>query len=359
MRPPLWIINSALLALFGLCVYSMFLLQPKTPQANSLVPKAIVGQNSNVTPVNLKSIYEDDIFKTHISQLEPLADAPNNLQIPLPPTYQPTQETDNDLPNFLEPLPITVTGIMTFGNEEYNRTMIRDNRTQIEKSYLVGDELEDAQIVRILPNKILIIRSNSQQETLFLREQDVIVDLDTIEPNWDDIILAVGTNQYQINVDEFTQQVKTVGNLIDLLNLITAYKAGVSIGVKIGSNTSTPLVEKLGLNNGDVILSMNSVGLANADERLQAYELATQRANSSLVLKVLRAGNEFEIIYDLNYQNRNLANLNHTTNNNSAEIQSVIHKNRSNFELINDSIKAKDRQNIAQFKNKISQSVSG
>lgn len=354
MKPPLWIINSALLVIFAFCLYVVLLLQPKTPQAVSLLPEAILNLTSNIAPVNLKSIYEDDIFKTYIASPDNTELINSEIQIPMPPDYQAPQSDSDSTPVFLDPLPITMTGIMTFGSEEYNRVIIRDQRDQIERSYQVGDDLEDAQIMRILPNKVLIIRANSQQETLFLREQDVIADLDSIEPDWTNLITKKSENAYLIKTKEFVDYIKNLGNFIDLLNLITAYKAGVSIGIKIGNKTVSPVVTQLGLQSDDIITNINDFSVASATGRMQAYNSAIDPKTTLITVKILRNQSEITLEYSFD-SSLSATNI---INNNAAEVATHIAKSKASFETINDKIKNQDRNNIAQFKNKISQSVS-
>ena len=356
MRQPLWIINSALLALFFVCCYAVFLLQPKIPKAASLIPDhPIANQDTQQPQINLKTIYDHDLFKTHIYNNQQEESITPSLDLPLPPAYQEMASNSNNLPTFLEPLPITITGIMTFGNEAQNRAIIRDNRNQVERTYQVGNDLEDAQIVRILSNKVIIIRSNSQQETLFLREQDAILDLDLIEPDWNELIKKNSEYSYQIKTKEFVAQIKNLGKLVDMLNIITAYKAGISTGIKIGSNTVSALVNYLGLQSGDIILSINDIALDQTTGRLAAYQLAIDPKTTVLNLKIVRNLQEINLEYLLLASDQTpMEDLD-----NSTIVQQYIESNQSKFTALNDKIKDKDRTNIAQFKNKISQSVSG
>ena len=39
-----------------------------------------------------------------------------------------------------------------------------------------GDVIEDAQLMRIFSNKVVLVRSNGQQEVLYLREKDAKTD---------------------------------------------------------------------------------------------------------------------------------------------------------------------------------------
>lgn len=354
MRQPLWTINSALLALFFLCFYILFLLQPKTPKVIALEPEQeFEVQSISVAPINLKNIYEADLFKTHITNNHVTQPTNPTIDIPFPPAYQEFESSNTNGTIFLDPLPITITGIMTFGNEDTNRAIIRDNRSQEEHSYQVGDDLEDAQIIRILSNKVIIVRANSQQETLFLREQDIIADLDMIEPYWDDLVQITNEGKYQLKANELAAQIKSLGKLIEILNLITAYKDGKSIGIKVGSDTTGNLVNKLGLHSGDVILNINDIALDTVTGRIAAYNLAISPDTQELKIQLSRENKIIDLQYIL------IANEQAPDDNNIAHIKQHVETSSAKFTNTQDKIKNKDRENIAQFKNKISQSVSG
>jgi type II secretory pathway component PulC len=354
MRQPLWIINCGLIALFflGICVTTF--LQPKIPKRESIATTRNLNRPKNVTPVNLKSIYEDDIFKTHITESQDFDDANTVVGIPQPPQYTAGGAYQSDTPLFLEPLPITVTGIMVFEDEANNRTVIQDNRDKVEKSYLAGDDLEDAQIVRILRNKVIIIRSNSQQETLFLREQDAIIELETIEPNWQYMIKPLEKNKYQIEVKEFTSEIKTLGRLIDLLNIITAYRDGISTGAKIGSGVVNSLSNALGLNKGDVVLSVNNINVSSTSDRLKAYKQTIDPATQNIVIKLLRQNKEITLEYILNKQKKLIQKTIYPD-----KVKQHVENKKLKFAKIANKAREQDKVNITKFKNKISQSVSG
>jgi len=93
-------------------------------------------------------------------------------------------------PKFLDPLDITLKGIIVLvHNDSKNRAIIADNKTNKELTYKVGSAIEDAQLIRILSNKVIFLRSNGQQEVLYLREKDAELDpVYTIIDNWDGII---------------------------------------------------------------------------------------------------------------------------------------------------------------------------
>lgn len=356
MRQPLWIINCALLALFFLGSYIMLFLQPKIPRAASLQPKPFLVQPKNIAPINLKSIYENDLFKTHIPGEREYLKEDLAAEIPAPPQYRAAKSHQADNPLFLDPLPITVTGIMVFGSEQDNRTIIQDNRSKKEASYKIGDDLEDAQIVRILRNKVVIIRSNSQQETLFLREQDAILELESIAPNWKEIFKPIEENKYSVDADEFVSQIKTLGKLVDELNIITAYKDGINTGAKIGNGTQTELVSAMGLQAGDIIESINNVAVNSTDGRFKAYKQVVDPKTVGITVRILRKDERIT----LNYQLKKTPKDNAVQNiNNASMVKQHVEENKSKFNKTANKVRNRDKNHLAKFKNKISQSMHG
>ncbi len=75
-----------------------------------------------------------------------------------------------------------------------------DTRTNKESSYKVGDMIEDAQLIRIFSNKVILMRANGQQEVLYLREKDAKLDPTYASgENWEGIISQNGPLEFAIN----------------------------------------------------------------------------------------------------------------------------------------------------------------
>ena len=75
--------------------------------------------------------------------------------------------------------------------------------------------------------------------------------------NWKEVVQSIGTDNYIINIHEFTHRVQTLGQFIDLLDLTTVYKAGKSTGCRVGQLAPQSLGTALGLVKGDIILKVN------------------------------------------------------------------------------------------------------
>ena len=64
--------------------------------------------------------------------------------MPPPPVVKPAALVEIKPVQFLEPLAITLKGIMYSSDEQHNRAIIADNKSEAQKLYKVGDALEDA-----------------------------------------------------------------------------------------------------------------------------------------------------------------------------------------------------------------------
>ncbi len=113
-----------------------------------------------------------------------------------------------------------------------------DNRTNKESSFKMGDIVEDAQFIRIFSNKVILMRANGQQEVLYLREKDAKFDPTYANiDGWEGVITRTRPYHYTINTPEFINRIQSLGQFIDTLEVITAYRQGESVGCRVTSRT--------------------------------------------------------------------------------------------------------------------------
>ena len=168
MRQPFWILNSSLLLALVICLMIIFLSNAELPIQKTIEPaqQAVVEQARQII-INNSIIYDKDIFGTY-SMKESPAKEPAPIIAKLPPAPQPIIVPVPAEPSdtFLEPLAILLTGTITLSDDSKNKAIVLDTKTQLQTSYKIGDELEDAQLIRIFRNKAIFLRSNGQQETI-------------------------------------------------------------------------------------------------------------------------------------------------------------------------------------------------
>ena len=288
MRHPLWILNLTLTMLVIFIAGFVVMSRERVPAREDIEPSVYAQPIKDETSkINLSKIYENDLFDTYKKEV---MIAPENgvvAPIPEPPAARSTKMPPPPPPKFLDPLKISLKGIITFGADETkNRAIIADTRTNKEQNYKVGDTIEDAQLLRIFRNKVIFIRSNGQQEVVYLRAQDAKLDpAFAIMHGWDDVVANVGDNSFVLNMTEFARRVKDLAQFIDMLDLTTVYKQGRSIGCRIGKLDDHSLGRIFEMQRGDVITQINGVALTNSANRLQVYrEITALKADD--VIKV-------------------------------------------------------------------------
>lgn len=293
MKHPFWIVNSLLLVLILIALGFVFLSRVEIPEREDIVPRkfsAIAAEHS--VQVNISKIYENDLFGTYRKEIPP-----SEMEyIPLPPVPEPTQATIPPVPKpqFLDPLDVSLRGITILGTDpSKTRAIIADNKTQRETNYKVGDSIEDAQLIRIFSNKIVLLRANGQQEVLYLREQDAKKDpMYTFIDEWNKVVTVIDGSTYQINAKEFTLRIKSLAQVIDLLDLTTAYKQGESVGVRVGQLPEKSFGTYLGLQSGDIITAINTIPATTMNNRLKIYKKIVAMKNDDTLQVTLQRNKE-------------------------------------------------------------------
>ena len=274
MRHPLWILNSFLLILTLFILLFVAMSRQPIPAREDIEPTEEVKPIKQAAlKINVKKIYEDDLFGTYKKEFEPPKEPSIVEPFPRPPKPKIAQEPKQPAPTFFDPLNVTLKGITVLSNNSTkNRAIIADNKTNVERVYKEGDTVSDAQLARILPHKIILLRSNGQQEVLYLRERDAQDDTSYQALNdWDSIITKEGDNHYTIDKHLFTQRIPSLAHFIDILDITTLYKKGASIGCRIGTVEDNAFARSLGLQKSDIILAINSIPTKSKEGRFSIY----------------------------------------------------------------------------------------
>jgi len=299
MKHPFWIVNSALALLVLLAALFMSFTRVSTPEREEIAPaKRVVAPRERTLEINLQKIYENDLFETLQPALPPTELAPRRPRLPDLPRDQIVKIPAPAEPSFLDPLDVTLKGIVVIRPEsEQNVAIVSENKTGREMSYHIGDVYEDAQLINILNNKVVFLRSNGQQEVLYLREQDAKLDPSylTID-GWENVVKQRGANRFMINPSEFAKRVESLAQFIDMLGLTSAYKQGKSVGCRIGLLEEKSLGGQLGLQTGDLILTVNGTPATTTENRLKIYrDVVALQGGDAIAVELTRTNRPFTL----------------------------------------------------------------
>ncbi|MFC1845707.1 type II secretion system protein N [Candidatus Dependentiae bacterium] len=302
MRYPLWVLNSTLFAMVICALLFIAFSQEELPEREEIEPEvAAAPMQEGLATINLKKIYENDFFGTYERVVVAPEEPKFTIPLPEPPSRVPVEVPVKPKPKFLDPLDITLKGIMSVSDGAKNKAIIADNKTEREAIYKVGDKVADAQLIRIFKNKVIFVRANGQQEVFYLRPEDAKSDPTyLVISDWKPVVRKVTPNNYHIYLEEFSKRVKNLAQFIDILNLTTAYSKGMSVGCRIGSTEPKSLAHELGLKGGDVILTVNGIPATDTQSRLEVYKNITSASlNDVVTVRLQRANQSYTLRYKL------------------------------------------------------------
>lgn len=305
MKQPVWILNSSLLVLFFMSQILLFMLQKAVPRRISISPGSIQLEEEKIAaPIDIITIYEQDLFGTYNPPILPIESVVNTTvePIPLPPKFIMPDVPIEKLPTFFAPLDVVLKGVVFVKDDPASCiAIVQSKKTKDERNYQVGDFIEDAQILKILSNRIIIIRSNGQQETLYLREEDAVFDFNTQAKSEPKMIVEDSLyNKYVINIDEFIKRIHNLGEFINLLDLTTVYKQGKSFGCRVGKIEKDSLGSVLGFQTDDIIVKIDDYYIDDLANRMKAYDHIVQKnAGDTIEVLVYRNDDMFVLAYAL------------------------------------------------------------
>lgn len=305
MKQPVWILNSSLVGLFAISHLMLFMMQQVIPRRTSMIPDTLeVEQEAAVTPVDISKIYKQDLFGTY---QPPAPTVKSVIEESVPAMPQPPQAVFTDVPverapTFFAPLDVILKGVIFVKDDPASCVaIVQVKKSREEKNYQVGDLIEDAQILKILSNRIILIRSNGQQETLYLREEDAVTDFNTEMKSEPKLVVEDSLeNKYVVNIDEFTKRIHNLGEFINLLDLTTVYKQGKSFGCRVGKIDKDSLGQLLGFMVDDIIVKIDDFDVDDLAHRIEVYDhMMRKKAGQMVEVQVYRGTDIVTLRYAL------------------------------------------------------------
>ncbi len=296
MKSPLWIITSLfaiiLVALFAFILYSMKSLFI-APKAAAIKVTAIpeVGKKEEAAPRDVSVIYEEhDLFGTYRPAIIPIKSLETLPAIPTPPARIPVRSKPKQAIQFLKPLPLKISGIIGSNNEMKSQVSFVNTNTGKTESFKVGDKVLDAYILRILPKKVLVVRSNGQQETIYVYSNEAKEDTTILQDtSWSEVLQQQSEHSFLINPTEFKSRVNSLADLIEMLDLTTVSRAGKPAGVRIGKMKKTSIGFAGGFEPGDIITKILSTAPVSSAERMALFnEIASLELGAQIPVQYMR-----------------------------------------------------------------------
>jgi type II secretory pathway component PulC len=296
MKQHLWALNTSLLCILILAIVASLGLQTTAPRHRAItIPPPRVVKVSHVP--SLEELYGPrDLFGLFV---KPTAPAVKPLEIPKPPQFSPPpmpQVPKNSALKLAPPLAISLSGII-FSPHRIDRSVVMiADETNKETLYHLGDRIKDGMIIKIAQDLIVILRSNGQQETFYLRKDITLDALNSTDKNGtgaEKVALETGENAYELSKEIFTRKIKSVGDVLQEFDLMPLYVQGNIKGFNIGAASPESFAGALGFKANDVVTKINEFDLAEISNRVKAYEALSQpKLTKPIVISFLRDNKE-------------------------------------------------------------------
>lgn len=305
MRSRLWIINGALIALFITVVLILAIGRPAfiLPKKLSFVPQASAARTTAMPSGDLTYIYEHDPFGTIGSKKpieQPAVQRPAIAPLPSSPVMPSEIPMKQANPSFLPPLTVVLKGIIYAYQEHDRRAIIEDKKTKREGLYRVGDAILDAEIIRIESNKVMFLRSNGQQETVYVSSIEARKDpmYQRAEGKYAAAVpvRAVSTTQFVVDPDLFVLYVNNLAQFFDALDITTVFEKGRGIGCRIGALAPHSIGVLCGLLSGDIITTINDISTGTTRERLAIYQQIISMQEGAVIKVSLLRGEQRQVV---------------------------------------------------------------
>jgi type II secretion system protein C len=263
-----------------LCLTLFFALsfQQVVPQT-SRVAISFEKKIAKAHQVPLEELYGPrDIFGLFEKPAEP---AIKTLDIPKAPQFNsptPPQAPKNNLVKLAPPLSISMSGII-FSPKRIDKSVVMvSDETNKEAMYHVGDKIKDGIIIKIGQDRIVILRSNGQQETFFLRKNVTLESLngkDDSDSNASRLAVEKSENNYELSKEVFCSKIQSVGDLLKEFDLSPVYSNNQINGFRIYNADQDSFAASLGIKEGDILLAIHDIPISDMKSRMNVYELFT------------------------------------------------------------------------------------
>jgi type II secretory pathway component PulC len=112
-------------------------------------------------------------------------------------------------------------------------------------------------------------------------------------------VRKVGANSYEIDANDLDAALGNLSEISTQARMVAAFENGKSIGFRVLSMKPGSVFEKIGLQNGDIVTSINGYPLSGPDKVLELYQKAKTSSQFSLGVKSSGASSSTTLNYSI------------------------------------------------------------
>ena len=269
--------------------------------AKLMAPFAVRPPQSRSTPDRPTQAVPADyavIKERNVFNANPPTNTPASEKPPPPPPAQEIQPTQ---------LQLKLVGVAGSDNQRY--AVIEDmTKRGVQAVYQVGDTVQTAQITAISRDCVVFNNGGKSEELCFQRDGLEMKAppsqsarpgpaAKAAQPGDDSGIVRVDGATWRVSRELLLEQFGNFGNLSTQARMMPYMVQGQPQGFRLVQLVPDSTLQKLGLQNGDVLQKINGLNINSPAEALQAFQ---QLQNESTVrLELLRQNRPTTLTYDI------------------------------------------------------------
>jgi len=174
-------------------------------------------------------------------------------------------------------LPLILIGVfMPEGDDPY--AIIEDEKRKAQEVYMIGDSVFDvAKLITIYPDSVAIDR-NGNRELLTL-------DNATNKGGPEGGSGSGAEDTIAVDAKELDEALQNLPLLLTQARAVPYFRDGKAVGLRLFAIRSGSLFEKIGMQNGDVLKTVNGNSLADMTQALQLFQRLKEERSVAVVLE--------------------------------------------------------------------------
>ncbi|MBI4774933.1 MAG: hypothetical protein HY788_12275 [Deltaproteobacteria bacterium] len=282
-----WLINMALIGLLAWAAANLAVTIAsnelrKRPRGTIVAAEPSTGAVSRTPDLD----YFDVIARNNI--FNPAASP--GASKPLSTSVEPAEETttqEADIPR--TELKLTLSGTVVAQYPLYSFAVIRDDQQAGKQKLLqIGNTIQGAEIKSILWRKVILSR-NGREEILVMKEPEGGKSSPTsrrVEESTESIaVRKVDDENYVVDRDEFEKMISNVNQFMTQLRVRPYFINGNPAGYMVSDIRKGSVIDELGIQNGDILKSVNGAPITRPEQAFAAYQQLNQEAELTLEIQ--------------------------------------------------------------------------
>jgi general secretion pathway protein C len=192
-------------------------------------------------------------------------------------------------------LRVRLLGTLVSSSAGWSLASVLDLTRQKSSTLMVGDSLQDARVLEILRDRVIVSRDGRRElieaEPGDLPGPSTDAKLRTIT------VRSLDENRYEVPRSELEEALSRLDAVATQVRIVPAYRDGQPQGFKLSSIRPDSLFSKLGLLNGDVVRRINGFEMSTPANVLEVY--LRLRETSQIEVDIERNGSSIRKSYTI------------------------------------------------------------